>query len=152
MLTDTLLIWNSLAMPVILGVSTFVGIMVYRFARRQAKMQALQLIHSRWQDINRSIIERPHVQRLLGDERFAAKTDDEIAAYNFVFQIVNSCYELHFASSSGLIDRAMAERFLDGNADILRGRSAEVLDILTWNRGYDEAFCNDIRRRLRPQP
>lgn len=148
---DVLLLWNSLAMPLILGVSTFIGVMVFRFTRHQAQMQALQLVHSRWQEVNRSIIERPHLQRLLGDVRFANKTDEEIAVYNFIFQIVNSCYELHFAKSHGLIDREIADRFLDGNADVLRGRSTEVLDMLSWNRGYDKSFCNDMRNRLRLQ-
>jgi hypothetical protein len=149
---DMLLLWNSMAMPLILGVSTFIGVMVFRFTRRQAQMQALQLIHSRWQEINRSIIERPHLQRLLGDARFTDKTDEEIAVYNFIFQIVNSCYELHFAKAHGLIDRKIADRFLDGNADVLRGRSVEVLDMLNWNRGYDKSFCNDMRERLLSAP
>ena len=106
----------------------------------------------RWQEINRSIIERPHLQRLLRDARFTDKTDEEIAVYNFIFQIVNSCYELHFAKANGLIDREIADRFLDGNADVLRGRSVEVLDMLNWNRGYDKSFCNDMRERLLSAP
>jgi hypothetical protein len=149
---EMLLLWNSLAMPLILGVSTCIGVMVFRFTRRQAQMQALQLIHSRWQEINRSIIERPQLQRLLGDARFTGKTDEEIAAYNFIFQIVNSCYELHFARAHGLIDREIADRFLDGSADVLRGRRAEVLDMLSWNRGYDASFCDAMRDRLRSAP
>ena len=28
---DMLLLWNSMAMPLILGVSTFIGVMVFRF-------------------------------------------------------------------------------------------------------------------------
>jgi hypothetical protein len=152
MSVDMLLLWNALAMPLILGVSTFIGVMVFRFTRRQAQMQALQLIHSRWQEVNRSIVERPHLQRLLGDARFTGKTDEEIAVYNFIFQIVNSCYELHFARAHGLIDRKIADRFLDGNADVLRGRSTEVLDMLSWNRGYDKSFCNDMRQRMLPEP
>ena len=74
------------------------------------------------------------------------------AVYNFIFQIVNSRYELHFARAHGLIDRVIADRFLDGNADVLRGRSAEVLDMLSWSRGYDKSFCNDMRKRLLPEP
>jgi hypothetical protein len=97
------------------------------------------------------IIERPHLQRLLSDP-IRRQADEEIAVYNFIFQIVNSCYELHFAKAHGLIDREIADRFLDGNADVLRGRSVEVLDMLSWNRGYDESFCNAMRRRLLPEP
>ena len=152
MQADMLLLWNSLAMPLILAISTSIGVMVFRFTRRQAQMQALQLVHSRWQEVNRSIIERPHLQRLLGDTRFAEKTDEEIAVYNFIFQILNSCYELHFAKMHGLIDREIADRFLDGNADVLRGRSTEVMDMLSWNRGYDKSFCIDMRKRLLPVP
>lgn len=135
-------------MPLILAVSTAIAVMLYRFTRRQAQMEALKLIHSRWHDINLGIIARPQIQRLIGDAKFASKTDDEIVAYNFMFQIVNACYELYFARSRGLIDREIAERFLTGNAEILRGRRTEVLDMLSWNRGYDREFCDDLRARL----
>jgi hypothetical protein len=155
---DDLVKWTSLAMPLVLGVSTLIAIMVYRFTRRQAQMESLRLIHSRWQDINRAMIERPQVQRLLGDRKFADKTDDEIIVYNCIFQIVNVCYELHFARRRGLIDPAMADTFLSGNLDVLRGRRAEVLDILDWNRAYDDGFKAVVRRQLaaddadRPRP
>jgi AraC-like DNA-binding protein len=131
-----------------LGISTFIGVMEFRFTRRQAQMQALQLAHFRWQEVNRSIVERPHLQRSLGDARFENKTDDEIVVYNIIFQIMNSCYELHFAKAQALIDREIADRFLDGNADVLRGRNPEVFGMLSWNRGYDKSFCDDMRKRL----
>lgn len=145
---DELMKWSSLAMPLILGVSTLIGIMVFRFTRRQAQMEALKLIHSRWQEINRIMIERPGIQRLLGDERFKEKSDEEIIAYNFIFQILNVCYELHFARRSGLIESTLADQFLAGNLDILRGRRKEVLDILSWNRGYDLGFSTLVRKHL----
>jgi hypothetical protein len=145
---DELVKWTSLAMPLVLGVSTFIAIMVYRFTRRQAQMESLRLIHSRWQDINRVMIERPNVQRLLGDRRFSGKSDDEIIVYNCIFQILNVCYELHFARIRGLIDPMMADTFLAGNLDVLRGRRAELLDILDWNRAYDDAFKAIVRRQL----
>jgi len=145
---DELIKWSSLAMPLVLGVSTLIAVMVYRFTRRQAQMEALQLIHSRWQDINRVMMERPDIQRLLGDARFGDKSDEEIIVYNFVFQILNVCYELHFARRRGLIDTVLADQFLAGNLDVLRGRRKEVLDILGWNRGYDSGFCTEVRRTL----
>jgi hypothetical protein len=145
---DELSKWSSLAMPLILGVSTLIGIMVFRFTRRQAQMEALKLIHSRWQEINRIMIERPDIQRLLGDERFKEKSDEEIIIYNFIFQILNVCYELHFARRSGLIESAIADQFLAGNLDILRGRRKEVLDILSWNRGYDLGFTTSVGKHL----
>lgn len=145
---DDLVKWTSLTMPLVLGVSTFIAVMVYRFTRRQAQMESLRLVHSRWQDINRLMIERPNVQRVLGDRRFASKSDDEIIAYNCIFQILNVCYELHFGRIRGLIDPAMADTFLAGNLDVLRGRRAELLDILQWNRAYDDAFKAIVRRHL----
>jgi len=148
MLIDELVKWTSLAMPLVLGVSTSIAIMVYRFTRRQAQMESLRLIHSRWQDINQVMIERPQVQRLLGDRRFEGKSDDEIIVYNCIFQIVNVCYELHFARQRGLIDAAMADTFLAGNLDVLRGRRAVVLDIVEWNRAYDDGFKAVVRREL----
>jgi len=111
-------------------------------------MESLRIIHSRWQDINRVMIERPEVQRLLGDSKFTAKNDDEIVVYNCIFQIINVCYELHFARQRRLIDPAMADTFLTGNLDVLRGRRHEVLDILDWNRAYDDEFKGIVRRRL----
>jgi len=85
---------------------------------------------------------------LLGDERFKEKSDEEIIVYNFIFQILNVCYELHFARQSGLIEAAIADQFLAGNLDILRGRRKEVLDILSWNRGYDLGFITSVRQQL----
>jgi hypothetical protein len=145
---DDLVKWSSLAMPLVLGVSTFIAVMVFRFTRRQAQMEALQLVHSRWQDINRVMIERPDIQRLLGDQHFREKSDEEIVLYNFIFQILNVCYELHFARQRGLIDATIADQFLAGNLDVLRGRRKEVLDILGWNRGYDPGFCMAVRRNF----
>jgi len=145
---DELVKWTSLVMPLVLGVSTLIAIMVYRFTRRQAQMESLRIIHSRWQEINRAMIERPQVQRLLDDRKFADKSDDEIIVYNCIFQIVNVCYELHFARRRGLIDPAMADTFFAGNLDVLRGRRVEVLDILDWNRAYDDAFKAIVRRHL----
>ena len=148
MLIDDLVKWTSLAMPLVLGVSTAIAILVYRFTRHQAQMESLRIIHSRWQDINRVMIERPEVQRLLGDSKFAAKNDNEIIAYNCIFLILNVCYELHFARQRRLIDPAMADTFLSGNLDVLRGRRLEVLEILDWNRAYDDGFKKVVRRQL----
>ena len=55
-------------------------------------MRALPLVRPRWQEAKRSIIERLHLRRLLGDARLAHKTNDEIAVCNFIFQTVNSCH------------------------------------------------------------
>ena len=88
MSVDDLVKWSSLAMPLILAVSTLIAIMVFRFTRRQAQMEALKLVHSRWQDINRAMIDRPDIQRLLGDERFNEKSDEDVIVYNFIFQIL----------------------------------------------------------------
>lgn len=148
MAIDDLVRISSLAMPLLLGVSAAIAVIVYRFTRRQAQVATLTLVHSRWHEINFGIMRQPHIQRLLGDARFADKTDDEIVVYNFLFQILNTCYELHFAAARGLVDRQIAQRFLAGNADVLRGRRAEVLDMLSWNRGYDPVFCADLRARL----
>ena len=95
------------------------------------------------------MIERPGIQRLLADQRFTGKSDDEIVAYNFDFQTLNVCYELRVAREGGLIDVAVADRFLRGNLDVLRGRRAAVLDILSWNRGYDPAFRSAVERLSR---
>ena len=148
MSVDELVKWSSLAMPLILAVSTLIAIMVFRFTRRQAQMEALKLVHSRWQDINRAMIDRPDIQRLLGDERFNEKSDEDVIVYNFIFQILNVCYELHFARQRGLIDAEIGDQFLAGNLDILRGRRTEVLDILSWNRGYDPVFATTVRKHF----
>ena len=145
---DEVIKWSSLAMPLVLGVSTAIAVMVFRFTRRQAQMESLKLIHSRWQDINRVMIERPDIQRLLGDERFQEKSDEEIIVYNFIFQILNVCFELYFARQRGLVEAAVADQFLAGNLDVLRGRRKEVLDILGWNRGYDPGFCALVGRHF----
>jgi len=144
--------WNPMMMPLImllsLIVSTTIAVLVYRFTRRQAQMEALKLINSRWQEINKTIIDKPMVQRLIGDPRFAQKSDEEIITYNFLFQILNVAYEVHFAAKHGLIDAALAKQFIAGNADILRHRNNDVLEMLSWNRGYDAAFCKEMRRLL----
>jgi hypothetical protein len=145
---DELVKWTSLAMPLVLGVSTLIAVIVYRFTRRQAQMDALKLVHSRWQDINRFMIEHPDIQRLLGDARFREKSDEEIVVYNFIFQILNVCYELYFARQRSLIDATVAKQFIEGNLDVLRGRREEVLDIISWNRGYDSGFCTLVRRNF----
>lgn len=149
-------IWNSFAMPVImllnLIVSTGIGVLVYRFTRKQAQMEALKLVHSRWHEINRLIIEKPNMQRLLGDANFAGKSDEEIIAYNFLFQILNVTYEVHFAAAQGLIDPRLAGQFIAGNASVLRHRRTDVLELLTWSCGYDEAFCQKMRDLLIQTP
>ena len=114
---DMLLWWNTLAMPLILAVSTTIGVMVYRFTRRQAQMQALQLIHSRWQEINRAMIERPQVQRLLDDRKFADKSDDEIiAAYgrfgNGAYHASGSCRM--GTDDDSVVDQRLRVRGLEG--------------------------------------
>jgi CHASE1-domain containing sensor protein len=143
---------NSLLMPLImllsLMVSTTIAVLVYRFTRRQSQMEALRLINSRWQELNKTIIDKPMVQRLVGDPRFAKKSDDEIVTYNFLFQVLNVTYEIHFAAKQGIIDASLAERFTVGNADILRHSKEQVLEMLSWNRGYDAAFCGEMRRLL----
>lgn len=145
---DALVKGSALAGPLVLCVSTAIAVMVYRYTRRQGQMEMLKLVHSRWQDMNRFLIERPDIQRLLGDTRFQDKSDEEIIIYNFIFQVLNLCYELHFARRRGLVDRAVADQFMAGNIEVLRGRSKEVLDILSWNRSYDAAFCTLVRNRL----
>ena len=52
MAMDDLVKWTSLAMPLVLGVSTPIAVLAYRFTRRQAQLEALKLIHSLWQDLN----------------------------------------------------------------------------------------------------
>jgi len=145
--------WNSILMPLImllsLIVSTTIAVLVYRFTRRQSQMEALRLINSRWQELNKTIIDKPMVQRLVGDPRFAKKSDDEIVTYNFLFQVLNVTYEIHFAAKQGIIDGPQARRFIVGNADILRHSKEQVLEMLSWNRGYDAAFCDEMRRLLR---
>jgi hypothetical protein len=143
---------NSLLMPLImllsLMVSTTIAVLVYRFTRRQSQMEALRLINSRWQELNKTIIDKPIVQRLVGDPRFAEKSDDEIVTYNFLFQVLNVTYEIHFAAKQGIIDGQLARRFIVGNADILSHSKEQVLEMLSWNRGYDAVFCDEMRRLL----
>ena len=80
--------WDAMLMPLVmllnLIVSTVIAMLVYRFTKRQATMETLKLINSRWQEINKLIIDRPQIQRLIGDARFADKSDDDIIAYNFL--------------------------------------------------------------------
>lgn len=148
--------WSPMLMPLImlvsLIVSTIIAMMVYRFTRRQAQMDALKIINSRWQEINKIIIDKPMVQRLLGDPKFAEKSDEEIIVYNFLFQILNVVYEVHFAAKQQLIDATLARQFIAGNAAILHHKRTDVLDMLSWNRGYDAAFCEEIRRLLSSTP
>ena len=47
--------------------------------------------------------------------------DEEIAAYNFMFQIINASYELHFARSRGLVDAADHVERLLGQVVVLAG-------------------------------
>jgi len=129
-------------------VSSGIAVLVYRFTRNQAQMEALKLINSRWQEINKIVIEKPQMQRLLHDAKFAKKSDEEIMAYNFLFQIVNVAYEIHFAATRGLIDSALADRFIAGNVSVLMHRRDDVLELLTWNRGYDAEFCQKLRGLL----
>jgi hypothetical protein len=136
-------------MPLVLGVSTLIAVMVYRFTRRQAQVEALKLLNSRWHDINRILMERPHIQRLLGDARLSTRTDDEIIVFNFLFQVLNICHEIHFAKERGLIDKAVASQLLQGNLDVLRGKPEQVLELLSWNRGYGEDFCRLVSESLR---
>jgi hypothetical protein len=107
--------WTSLAMPRVLGVPTWIAILVHRFTRRPAQMVSLRLIHPHWQVINHVMIERPEVQRRLGDRRFEGNSDDEIIVRNCIFQIANVCFELRFARQRGLIDPAIADTFPAGN-------------------------------------
>jgi hypothetical protein len=144
--------WSAVLMPLIgllnLVISTTIAILVYRFTRRQAAMETLKLINSRWQEMNKLIIERPEIQRLIGDPRFAGKTDEDIIAYNFLFQILNVCHEVHLAGAHGLINREVGGRFIRGNVDILRNRRADVIDMLKWSRGYDPEFIAEMQRLL----
>lgn len=153
---ERILAWSPLLTPLImllsLIVSAYIGLLVYQFTRRQAQMVALQLVHSRWQELNKIIIDRPNVQRLLGDHRFDGKSDEEIVAYNFLFQILNVAHEIHFAAGRGLIDPAFARQVMAGNADILRRRRREVLEMLAWNRGYDPAFSRQMTQLLGDLP
>jgi len=139
---------TPLVMLVSLAVSAYIGLMVYQFTRRQAQMAALQLVHLRWAEINKTIIAPPMLQRLLNDERFAGKTDEKIIAYNFLFQILNVVHEVHFAAGTGWIDRTFAARALAGTADVLRHRRAEVLEMLAGNRGYEHAFSEAMARLM----
>ena len=156
MTADQAQTWNSFSMPVImllnLMVSTGIGVLVYRFTRKQAQTEALKLVHSRWHEINKMIIEKPQMQRLLGDANFAGKSDEEIIAYNFLFQILNATYEVHYAAGQGLIDRRLADQFIAGNASVLQHRRADVLELLTWSRGYDDAFCQRLRDLIAQMP
>ena len=149
MTADQAQIWGAFSTPIImllnLLVSTAIGALVYRFTRKQAQMEALKLVHSRWHDINKIIIEKPQMQRLLGDPYFQEKSDEEIIVYNFLFQILNVTYEVHFAASQGLIDRSFADQYIAGNSSVLRNRSNDVLQILTWSRGYDEEFREKLK-------
>ena len=149
---ERILTWSPLLTPMImllsLIVSAYIGLLVYQFTRRQAQMVALQLVHSRWQEINKIIIDKPMVQRLLGDKRFEDKTDNEIIAYNFLFQIINVAHEVHFAATHGLIDHSFAAEVMAGNADILRHRRKDVLEMLAWNRGYDRKFSEEMARLM----
>jgi hypothetical protein len=111
-------------------------------------MEALTLLHSRWQEINRSIIERPCVQRQRRDARFTSKSEDEIVLCNFMFQILNLSYEAHYAANLRLVDRASAEAVIAGNSPVLSGRRHDVIEMLGWERGYDRQFCDDMKRRL----
>ena len=144
--------WNSILMPLImllsLIVSTTIAVLVYRFTRRQSQMEALRLINSRWQELNKTIIDKPMVQRLVGDPRFAKKSDDEIVTYNFLFQVLNVTYEIHFAAKQRIIDAPLARQLIVGNTDILRHSKEQVLEMLSWNRGYDSAFCDEMRALL----
>ena len=151
---ERIIAWSPVLTPLImllsLIVSAYIGLLVYQFTRRQAQMVSLQLVHSRWQEINKIIIDKPMVQRLLGDKRFDGKSDEEIIAYNFLFQILNVAYEVHFAATRGLIDRDFADRVMAGNADVLRHRRDDVLEMLAWNRGYDPQFGTAMTRLLEP--
>lgn len=156
MTVDQAQIWNSLSMPVImvlnLMVSTGIAVLVFRFTRKQALMEALKLVHSRWHEINKLFIEKPRMQRLLDDARFVGKSDDEIAAYNLLFQLLNVTYEVHYAAAQGLIDRRLADQFIAGNAKVLQHRREDVLELLTWSRGYDDAFCQKLRELIAQNP
>ena len=137
---DDVIKWSSLGMPLGLGVSTFIAVLVYRFTQKAARLQTLQLLHSRWHDINHVLIEHPGVQRQLGDPRFVGKTDDEIIVYNLAFQIVNTCYELHAAADHGLVERDVADSTIAGSLAVFQGRPEILLDILKWNPAFDAKF------------
>jgi hypothetical protein len=141
---ETIVKFSSLAMPLILLCSLYVTFLLYRFTRAQARLETLKLLDSRWQEINRSMIERPELQRLLGDPRLSQKTDEEIRTYNLLFQILNICHEVWFALRDGLIDRSMGESFLAGNIALLRARREEVKLILADGRGYDPRFIAHV--------
>jgi hypothetical protein len=149
---DELIKWSSLAMPLVLGVSTLIAVLVYRFTQKAARLQALNLLHSRWHEVNRVLIDRPAVQRLLGDPRFVDKSDDEIIVYNLAFQIVNTCYELHVAGKNGLVEPAVVADAIAGSLMVFRGRPDLLQDILKWNPGFEPGFKVRVTDALAKRP
>jgi hypothetical protein len=94
------------------------------------------------------MIDRPHVQRLLGDVRVRDQSDAEFIVYKFGLPILNVRYERHFARRRGLLDAAEADEFLAGNLRVLHGRRRELSDIIDCNRGYDPDFRDTLRGHL----
>jgi hypothetical protein len=143
---------SSLAMPIILllnlVVSSGIAWLVFAFTRRQSSMDALRLINSRWFELNRMFMDKPHLTRLLRDDRQLGKTDEDVIVFNLLYQVINICHEAHIAAKRRLIDRALSEQVIQGSVAVLRGRREEVLAILASADEYDADFRRRLRRRI----
>lgn len=111
-------------------------------------MDALRLINSRWFELNRMFMDKPHLTRLLRDDRQLGKTDEDVIVFNLLYQVINICHEAHIAAKRRLIDRALSEQVIQGSVAVLRGRREEVLAILASADEYDADFRRRLRRRI----
>ncbi len=147
---EDMLKWSGAAMPAILLFNLLVTIAmtmtVYRLSRRQVAMEALKLVGSRWQEINREFIAKPSAQRVFDPQRFANKSDDDVILLNIVFQVINTCFEIHSAGANKLIDLKLRDVLFAGSAASLKAQHALVREILGKSASYPADFVASLLR------
>jgi uncharacterized membrane protein len=144
---DIARIVTSIASVLVLAASATAAVLVYRWQRKLARIEATRKLNDDNRAYNLLVIENEDLQSLDAQRhRWGQLENSDVKKMFSYFILVNISYNLYEAYLNNAVDKNVYRSQLDNCANTTYLEKDFVLQHV-FPRGYKEGFCNEIKER-----